>query len=337
MLVALLWSLSQPVEACTTFLLSEDGQSRVAKSYDWEHEDGMLHHNPAGLKKKALVLREGTTGIDWTSRYGSLTFNQYGREMPNGGINEAGLVVEIMWLNGAEWPAADDRPALNELQWIQYQLDMYGSVKELLAAAGKIRVEPIHGRVHYMACDASGDCASLEYLEGKLVIHHGESLEVPVLTNHTYAQSLDHLRRHEGKTPARDEGSLSRFQRAAERTAGDASADSAWAGLEDVQWSRTRWQIVYDTQALSVQFRTREHPQIRSVTLSDLDPSCAQGTQVLSLQSPHSGPVAGLFQPYDPALNEALVQTGLDELKADLPPQLVPLIAHFHEDFSCTR
>jgi choloylglycine hydrolase len=26
----------------------------------------------------------------WTSRYGSITFNQYGREFPSGGINEKG-------------------------------------------------------------------------------------------------------------------------------------------------------------------------------------------------------------------------------------------------------
>jgi choloylglycine hydrolase len=30
--------------------------------------------------------------ISWISKYGSITFNQYGREFPTGGMNEKGLV-----------------------------------------------------------------------------------------------------------------------------------------------------------------------------------------------------------------------------------------------------
>jgi penicillin V acylase-like amidase (Ntn superfamily) len=30
-----------------------------------------------------------------------VTFNQYGRNFPSGGMNEAGLVIELMWLEGS--------------------------------------------------------------------------------------------------------------------------------------------------------------------------------------------------------------------------------------------
>ena len=46
----------------------------------------------------------------WTAQYGSITFNQYGRELPTGGINEAGLVVESMALSEARYPEPDHRP-----------------------------------------------------------------------------------------------------------------------------------------------------------------------------------------------------------------------------------
>ena len=66
----------------------------------------------------------------WTSRFGSLTFNQYGREFPSGGINEKGLVVELMWLDDTRYPAPDGRGELPTLQWIQYQLDTAANVDD---------------------------------------------------------------------------------------------------------------------------------------------------------------------------------------------------------------
>ena len=67
-------------------------------------------------------MPDGNT-ISWVSQYGSITFNQYGKEFPTGGMNEKGLVVELMWLDGTIYPQPDERPAIGVLQWIQYQLD----------------------------------------------------------------------------------------------------------------------------------------------------------------------------------------------------------------------
>ncbi|MFT7624554.1 MAG: penicillin V acylase-like amidase (Ntn superfamily), partial [Myxococcota bacterium] len=127
--------LAVPAQACTTFLC-EDGQDvLIGKSYDWHQGAGLVLVNKRGVAKKALVLEPGATPAQWTSRYGSITFNQYGREMPNGGMNTAGLVVEVMWLRASRYPAPDKRPTLNELQWIQYQLDRFATVKEVVEHA----------------------------------------------------------------------------------------------------------------------------------------------------------------------------------------------------------
>ncbi len=47
---------------------------------------------------------------------------------------ESGLVVEELSYSPTQYPAPDARPALNELQWIQYQLDNHRSVQEVIAS-----------------------------------------------------------------------------------------------------------------------------------------------------------------------------------------------------------
>ena len=44
------------------------------------------------------AVSSGCQLAQWQSKYASVTFNQYGVELPTGGINEKGLVVEIMGL-----------------------------------------------------------------------------------------------------------------------------------------------------------------------------------------------------------------------------------------------
>src|SRR6185295_11423871 len=95
----------------------------------------------------------------WTSKYGSVTFNQVGRELPYGGINEKGLDVEQLWLRSAQFPTPDSRPTVNELQWIQYQLDNASSVREVLASLRKINVVSRIAPIHYLVCDSTGECA----------------------------------------------------------------------------------------------------------------------------------------------------------------------------------
>src|SRR5688572_32604760 len=102
--------------ACTSFFINKDGKMIFGRNYDWISGEGMLFTNLRGLKKTSMNTNDGKT-ISWVSRYGSLSFNQYGKEFPTGGMNEQGLVVELMWLDGTKYPSADERPAVGTLQW----------------------------------------------------------------------------------------------------------------------------------------------------------------------------------------------------------------------------
>ena len=72
---------------CTTFCLVGKGEVLFGRNYDWIIGDGLVMINKRGVVKTATVV-ESNNVAKWVSKYGSVTFNQYGRENPAGGMNE---------------------------------------------------------------------------------------------------------------------------------------------------------------------------------------------------------------------------------------------------------
>ena len=138
-LLALTLSLNSAF-ACTTFCLATKGQVLFGRNYDWDIGDGLIFINKRGVAKISTG-NEDPNPAKWVSRYGSVTFNQYGRENPNGGMNEAGLVVEELWLDETEYPQRKDLPSIDTQEWIQYELDTSATVAEAIANARKVRIE----------------------------------------------------------------------------------------------------------------------------------------------------------------------------------------------------
>jgi penicillin V acylase-like amidase (Ntn superfamily) len=344
--LALLSALAAPApaEACTTFCLSDGAHHLVGKSYDWDMEQGLVVANPRGLHKRALLVGGGRDRpAEWDARYASITFNQYGREMPNGGMNEAGLVVEVMWLDATRAPAADQRPAVGELQWIQMQLDTKATVAEVVRAADAVRVAPMAGKVHYMACDATGACAAFENLGGRMVVTHGRELVAKVLTNDTYRASRAALAGHRGssgeRAVPRGGGSLARFVRAARMLAGRTGRPerkAALAVLDDVrQGSFTKWNIVYDPVALRIAFRTLSRPALKEIDLKALAASCRAGARILDMATTARGDVTAKFTAYSFAANKRLVDTSLAPVAGQLPRGAAWLVAGYPATARC--
>ena len=100
LLIILSGFLLSPAYPCTTFFIQRNGQMVFGRNYDWITGNGMICTNHRGLYKTSFPNSDGKT-ISWQSLYGSITFNQYGKEFPTGGMNEKGLVVELMWLDGS--------------------------------------------------------------------------------------------------------------------------------------------------------------------------------------------------------------------------------------------
>jgi choloylglycine hydrolase len=301
---------------CTTFVLEGNGHIYFGRNFDWFSEAGLVVINQRNIHKTAFVT-PGNTPAQWTSRYGSVTFNPIGQEMPAGGMNEAGLVVENMWLDESRCPAPDSRPAVNVLEWIQYQLDNCRTVAEVVATDEQLRIDSLTmpARAHYLMCDAGGDCASIEFLGGKMVCHRGESLPCRALANDPYDASAAYLKAHpepEGNARSlraayRKKKVDGRFAHAATRAARFAPGttrqdlDYAFETLDEVsQANETVWRLVYDVSNRRVYYRTRSHPQERMLDLSSMDFARGLPVEFFDLR-----PRTGDSQRFQPALPAA--------------------------------
>jgi choloylglycine hydrolase len=234
-------------------------------------------------------------------------------------MNEAGLIVEVMWLQGTQYPRRDERPALRELGWVQYQLDNFERVDQVVASDAKIRITTDSTPIHFLVCDQEGNAAVIEFLEGKMVAHKGETLPFTALANNTYDQSLRYLEGLKGfggdKALSSDSmASLDRFSRAVCRikeydkeTCGDA-VDYAFGILKNVsQGNATQWSIVYDVNDLTIQFKTRKSPTVKSMNLKDFDFSCETPCRVLDIDWDRGGNVLACFENYTMEINKKLV------------------------------
>jgi penicillin V acylase-like amidase (Ntn superfamily) len=301
--------VTTPVLSCTTVCLLEKEKAVVAYNYDFYPPEGLVLVNKRGARKVSSIRTQGAT---WTATYGSVTFNQFGRDNPMTGVNEKGLMVSQMWLDETKYPPADTRPAIGILEWIQYNLDRHASVAEVLANAETVR--PMSRvTIHYLVADATGDAAAVEFLDGKLVVHRGAAMPVRALTNSTYADSIAAFERakSKGEVPT-STSSLDRFVRAAMR-AGGGNADPIARGFEILtavaQPDFTRWSIVYNLSAGEVYFRTEGNPAIRRFALAGFDFSCGTPVKMLDVTAGSAGDVSAAFVDYSVAANRALIES----------------------------
>lgn len=292
-----------PAFACTTIALTVSGRPIVAYNYDFDTGVGQVLINPRGLAKSSSVTENPAR---WESRYGSVTFAQFGRDNPMSGMNEAGLFVSQMWLDETRYESADERPAIGVLEWLQHLLDTSATVEEALARAATVRIES-RVPLHYALADASGDAAVVEFISGEMTVRRGESLPHPVLANSTYADSTAFV---ETGSAATGISSLARFARAADAaraTPADPVAH-ALATLADVaQPGRTRWSVVYDLAEHTVRWRSQENAAVRELDLDGFDLACTSPLQALPVHAGSAGDVTGQFVGYDPEANAALV------------------------------
>ncbi len=333
-------------DACTSFLLRQPSGPLMAKNFDWDVGEGQLVINPRGLAKTALVP-DGVKPARWTSRYGSLTFNQYGREFPMGGMNENGLVMEVLWLAETTYPEPGDRDSISPLQWVQYCLDSFRTVGDVVASASELAIGG-SATLHFLACDSTGNCAVIEFLDGELMARSDRTLPLPVLTNNTYNESLDYLNRTlgYGGDPVTPEGSgsLARYARAANgahrvRTAGGENpVDETFAILADVaQPGSTQWSIVYELEEERVSFRTSGNSAIRTVDLSKLELDCTAEALVLDLSAEVAGDQTSKLTPYDADVNMKTIRSGFAAEEVAAPSdEVITLMAAYPEELLCT-
>lgn len=185
---ALSFSALLQSKACTRVVYKgPDGTFITARSMDWKDEIAAnLWALPKGIVRNGEV---GPQSVTWKSKYGSVVSTAWDIATVDG-INEKGLVANVLWLVESEYPKFDpkgNKKGITISAWAQYVLDNFATVKE---AVNYLRDEPFvivsdyipgtqkYTTLHLSISDATGDNAIFEYINGKLVVHHSASYAV---------------------------------------------------------------------------------------------------------------------------------------------------------------
>ena len=226
-----------------------------------------------------------------------------------------------MWLDETQYPPEDHRGALNELQWIQYQLDNFSTVDEVIASNKTVRISNRNAApLHYLVADAKGDVATIEYIDGKMVSHKGKDVPYPVLTNTPYSTALEAVKA-KGIEGSYNDNSVDRFATACKmvqqfqqaKTKED-PVDFAFQVLDKIaQGEYTKWRIAYDLTNRTIHFSTTGAR--KQVSLADLDFSCSKKPLYVSLQTTAEGDVSSLFTTLTYEENKRLMQQSALESK----------------------
>ena len=297
---------------CTSFCLENNGYAVFGANYDnvKDHYDGLVIVNKRNVSKSFVQSDSPGKHVSWISKFGSVSFNFVASQTSWTGMNETGLVIYSMRLeDGSKGPEPDSRSWILIQYWVQYMLDNFSTIEEVIASDSILRIF-CSGRIpHYLVSDRYGNCATIEFIDGKMVTHSGNFLPVKVLANTSYDRSISEwesisMLRKNGK-PVHDKGgsSLHRFIRAADRVASfrptdtEMTVSTAFDILKEVG-GQTNWSIVFDTKNLQIHFKTVVHSEKRMIDFQKLDFSCKTPVKMIDINEKLSGDISGYLLDY---------------------------------------
>jgi choloylglycine hydrolase len=172
---------------CTRIFFNKNGYSLTSRTVDWSEDmQAQLYLMPKNISKKSYI--NDSNALSWKSKYASVGVFLYGRNYADG-MNEAGLVMNVLYLAEADYDTDSSINSLSISQYGEFILDNFSSVSEAIdyLSMNRIRLIPFYlpnGRsasIHVSLSDKTGDSAILEYIDGKLVINN--SKDYRVMTN----------------------------------------------------------------------------------------------------------------------------------------------------------
>jgi len=312
--------------ACTTFVIKTENELVFGRNLDWLSDIGIIAVNKRNVNKTSLVFPPEKP-IDWTSKYGSVSFNQYGVEFPFGGINEKGLVIEIM-LAPAQYEKYDRRKAVNELQWIQYHLDNSASIEDVISSKDYLQISPIEQQLHYLVCDSSGNTAVIEFINNSMVVYKDDNLPVSVLENEPYKTSLTNFKNN----------SECRFTTAAQMVKNyepeKPIIDYSFQILNEVVLSG-EWSIVYDIKKMKVYFKTVSNKKTREFAINTFNFDCSSPTLIYDLQQSKGGKIDNLFMSFNAKFNKEKIKDAVRLNNNLIPDDMLLQFNDYHKSCSC--
>ena len=342
-------SIQQAI-CCSTFCLKDSKNIVFGRSYDWGIGYGYLMTNNRNVKKNRY-LPFNETAASWTSKYGSITFNQYGKEYPIGGMNETGLVVEVMLLDDTKYSDQDARAAIDELGWVQYQLDNCATIKEVIESDKNIRISnKTAAKLHFLVTDSTGNTLAVEFINGKTTFHYGNNLPQKCLTNDTYDSSLSFLKNYSGfggklavdYQSHSDDSSLTRFAIVADmlnkykESPNNSIIDYSFNILDKVKDEEiSQFQIVYDIKQKRIYFRSLQSNKIKSIDLNCFNFDCTSQSKMIDINISYKGNICNKFTPYDIKKNKELIIKAYQDTRINYPENTLDKLAEWTDNLTC--
>lgn len=330
-------NISSPYKgSCSTFLLKNGSDLIAGHNLDDSYQvSGAVIINKRNVFKKGITWKELSTSEketspkpEWISKWGSVSFNTRGRDFADGGMNEKGLIIWEMSLRGTKFIQDESKPKLFMMQWMQYQLDNHESVEQVIKSASDIVLDG--WQWHFFTADRDGNSATIEFINGKIVIHAGDDMPVKVLCNALYSYELKTLGRYEGfggKRPvAMEKRKEPRFLHAAKMikdydpTVSGNIINYGFDILDQLDSSGyNQWQIIVDTKNLHVYIRTNQSREIRHFSLNAFELSCDNPVKMIDIHADLSGNITNDFVDYTFELNKKFVKMDIEGIIKNSP------------------
>jgi len=332
---------------CSTVIF---GKNRfLAMNYDYNLDHGLVSINLKD-KYKSNGQQDTDRAVDWRVQFGSVTFNQFSLELPVSGMNETGLAVSLLWHEQGACGNDSKLYRLNPLQWVQYQLDNFQSVEEVVEALKTIRPEQGPIPLHFVVLDALGNNVFVEFVDGELKLY--QNTENSVLTNSTYADCIECAL--SGTTPEHlNANSFARFDHLyRERRDLDDSAtvENGFELLDSVSqtykngssfpWNSdtnsntiTAWSIVFDTTDKVISLKSCRNRALREFRLSDCRFESDDDDLIMDINAGVDGSALPFFSEYSRSKNEIILQLSVSNL--GLPDSMVNDLAEAVDRLYC--
>jgi len=324
--------------ACSTFKLQKGGEFFLGHNLDepGKNISGMIYINKRGVFKIGRSFTEIFVGDEpegiytefvvpsdfcWISRFGSITFSPWGRDFPDGGINEAGLYIWEMGLAANEYPQNDKLHKLMQSNWVQYILDNFCTLDEAISSAYDFELMGLNW--HFFLADADGRCAIIEFLDGKVVIHRDEEIPIPGLFNLPYDREMDFLHLFKGfgglYEPDINDPKVPRMVKTALMLKEyDPAVHDALEYSKSLLWEvgnkPYKWGILIDVVRKKIHFNTENTPEWKTFSYKDIDFSNNSPVLTLNIDQQKGGDVLDRFHPQqDSEVIENIMAFGLSD------------------------
>lgn len=351
--------VAQTNDNCSMISLSSNDTVIIGRNHDENLSNCMVIFNPKDLYKKGFEY-ENEIYPEWTAQYASITFNILGAGFAILGMNEKGLAIGHMGFREAKYPPKDDRPVLDQIQFITYILDNCANTSEVIKTSNEIRIDDESiTREHYFVCDKSGEQAIIEPIEGKLVIYTNETIPYPIISNDNYEKSLEYLKSYKGfggekPIPERTFGVKEIMAIGATKIKSykesnkEGIINTAFSILHDIGFNKypppegievhpnygTQFTTVFDLKNLSVYFRTKSNSSIRKIDFDYFNASCISGIKMLEIENTEDGTVNNLFTDYSVEKSKNYL-IEWNKQSNPLSMELIDFLSQYAETFIC--